>query len=212
MQKPASIARIDGLDVARGIALLAMASYHFTWDLELFGFLETGTASSGWLKYYARAIASTFLFIVGFSLVLATQTGIKWQPFLVRLAQVGVAALAISAATFYVMPSAWIFFGILHHIVLASIIGLLFARLHWAFSLLAAAMAFCLPYLGLIETEAPWLTFVGLYSEQPNSNDFVPLFPWLAASLAGIAIAKFAGLQNWLTVLATYKTIQTPAR
>lgn len=29
--------RILAFDVARGIALLAMASYHFTWDLEFFG-------------------------------------------------------------------------------------------------------------------------------------------------------------------------------
>ncbi|TIU92214.1 MAG: DUF1624 domain-containing protein, partial [Mesorhizobium sp.] len=29
--------RIIAIDVARGVALLAMASYHFTWDLEFFG-------------------------------------------------------------------------------------------------------------------------------------------------------------------------------
>ena len=30
--------RIMAIDMARGIALIAMASYHFTWDLEFFGY------------------------------------------------------------------------------------------------------------------------------------------------------------------------------
>ncbi|TGT21923.1 DUF1624 domain-containing protein, partial [Mesorhizobium sp. M4B.F.Ca.ET.169.01.1.1] len=29
--------RIAAFDILRGIALIAMASYHFTWDLENFG-------------------------------------------------------------------------------------------------------------------------------------------------------------------------------
>ena len=39
---PPRTPRVDGLDVARGLALLAMASYHFTWDLEFFGYIEPG--------------------------------------------------------------------------------------------------------------------------------------------------------------------------
>ena len=30
--------RIQAIDILRGIALIAMASYHFTWDLENFGY------------------------------------------------------------------------------------------------------------------------------------------------------------------------------
>ncbi|MGB5799766.1 MAG: heparan-alpha-glucosaminide N-acetyltransferase domain-containing protein, partial [Mesorhizobium sp.] len=32
--------RIVAIDVARGLALLAMASYHFTWDLGFFGYTD----------------------------------------------------------------------------------------------------------------------------------------------------------------------------
>lgn len=42
--------RIGGLDTLRGLALLAMASYHFTWNLEYFGYLEPGTATTGLWK------------------------------------------------------------------------------------------------------------------------------------------------------------------
>lgn len=53
--------RIELLDIARGVALIAMAIYHFTWDLEFFGYAERGlTAVGGW-KVFARCIASSFL-------------------------------------------------------------------------------------------------------------------------------------------------------
>lgn len=42
--------RMGGLDTLRGLALIAMASYHFTWNLEYFGYLEPGTATTGLWK------------------------------------------------------------------------------------------------------------------------------------------------------------------
>ena len=212
MQKQISIPRLDYLDHARGLALLAMATYHFSWDLELFGYLPAGTASHGFLKYYARGIASSFLFMVGFSLVLATVNGVIWPSFLKRLSMVGGAALAISIATYFAFPNGWIFFGILHHIAAASLIGLLFVRIHWFFSLLAAIIAFALPQLNLLTTTSNWLSFIGLYEMLPNSNDFVPLFPWLSASFVGIASAKMVLATGWIKMLSQPKANTGPAR
>ena len=39
--------RIPLIDTLRGIALVAMASYHFTWDLEFFGYLEPRRRAAG---------------------------------------------------------------------------------------------------------------------------------------------------------------------
>ena len=39
--------RIVGLDIARSVALLAMATYHFCYDLEAFGYLAPGTMVTG---------------------------------------------------------------------------------------------------------------------------------------------------------------------
>ena len=69
--KQAGPRRIEWLDVARGAALIAMAVYHFTWDLEFFGYVLPGTTGFGAWKLFARCIASSFLFLVGISLVLA---------------------------------------------------------------------------------------------------------------------------------------------
>jgi len=188
-----STGRIAPIDIARGLALLAMAIYHFTWDLEFFGYVEPGlTAVGGW-KLFARCIASSFLFLVGVSLFLAHTNGIRWRPFLIRLAKVAGAATLISLATYVAMPEAFIFFGILHQIALASVLGLVFIRAPFWLTLLAAAAVIAAPHY--IRSEAfahPALWWVGLAPTNPRSNDYVPLFPWFGAVLIGIAAANFA--------------------
>ncbi|RFC68089.1 MULTISPECIES: heparan-alpha-glucosaminide N-acetyltransferase [Mesorhizobium] len=188
-----STRRIAAIDIARGTALLAMAIYHFTWDLEFFGYVEPGlTAVGGW-KLFARCIASSFLFLVGVSLFLAHANAIRWRPFLIRLAKVAAAAALISIATYIATPGAFIFFGILHQIALASLLGLLFIRAPFWLTLLVAAAVIAAPQLLRSEVFAhPALWWVGLAPTNPRSNDYVPLFPWFGAVLIGIAAAKFA--------------------
>ncbi|HEY4191070.1 MAG TPA: DUF1624 domain-containing protein [Mesorhizobium sp.] len=199
---PAPSRRIAAIDVARGAALLAMASYHFTWDLEFFGYTEPGLTGVGGWKIYARCIASTFLFLVGVSLVLAHGAGIRWKGFWKRLAMVAAAAAAITAATLYAFPDGFIFFGILHEITLASLLGLLFLRLPPLLTVVIAATVVALPfYLRSPIFDHPSLWWVGLSTVNPHSNDYVPLFPWFGAVLAGIAATKLArsfGVLAWL--------------
>ena len=106
-----------------------MASYHFTWDLEFFGYTDPGLTAFGWWRLYARCIASTFLFLVGVSLFLAHGRQIRWPGFWKRFAMIAVAALAISLITRIATPDGFIFFGILHEIALASLLGLAFLRM-----------------------------------------------------------------------------------
>lgn len=186
-------ARIGVLDSLRGLALLAMASYHFTWDLEFFGYIEPGTAVTGPWRLYARCIASTFLFLVGFSLVLAHGNGIRWQAFGKRFAQIAGAAVLISIVTYFVMGDGWIFFGILHGIAVMSVFALPFLRLPLIITALAAIGCIALPFYGQSPVfDFPLLWWVGLSETLPRSNDYVPLFPWFAAVLFGIAAARLA--------------------
>lgn len=191
LQQPAR--RIEAIDAARGIALLAMVSYHFTWDLEFFGYVPPGlTAFGGW-KIYARCIASGFLFLVGVSLMLAHGNGIRWNGFGKRLAMIVAAAAAITVATWFATPGSFIFFGILHHIALASVLGLAFLRFPaWALALTALLVAAAPYYLRMPAFDHPVLWWLGLSTVNPRSNDYVPLFPWFAAVLAGMAAARFA--------------------
>lgn len=185
--------RIGLIDTLRGVALIAMASYHFTWDLEFFGYLAPATATTGFFRIYARAIASSFLFLAGVSLVLAHSPQIRWPTFVRRFGAILAAALAISAATYLAIPDAFIFFGILHAIGTASLIGLAFLRLPWPASLAVGIAAIALPNLwrsALFDT--PLLWWVGLSVTLPRSNDYVPLLPWLGPFLIGLAAAKMA--------------------
>ncbi|MBB3318892.1 putative membrane protein [Rhizobium sp. BK181] len=207
--------RIGLLDAARGVALLAMATYHFTWDMEFMGYLAPGTAETGWLKLYARAIASTFLFIVGVSLVLANTPEIRWRSFWKRLAMIAAAALAISVVTWFVFPGEWIFFGILHCIAVLSLLGLVFLRLPLPATIAATA---AVAAAWVVDTwVAPdllrspifnprYLAWIGLAEMPQRSNDFVPIFPWAVSFLLGMTatlIAMRTGLLERLAKLGT---------
>jgi len=191
--------RMGGLDTLRGLALIAMASYHFTWNLEYFGYLEPGTATTGLWKLYARAIASSFLFLAGFSLFLAHSKAINWPSFGKRFAMVAGSALLITIATYVAFPDSFIFFGILHNIAAASLVGLLFLRAPPLVTLLFAALAFALPqYVQSDFFNSKWLAWVGFSTMPPRSNDYVPLLPWLAPFLAGLAVSQFVTPRSWL--------------
>ncbi len=192
---PVSGNRIAAVDLARAAALLAMAIYHFAWDLEFFGYLDPGTTGSGGWKIFARSIATSFLFLVGVSLVLAHGDGIRWRGYWKRLAMVAAAALAITAATWFAFPDGFIFFGILHQIALASLLGLAFLRLPWAVNAALAVVFVTLPLVFRSPVFAhPSLWWVGLSPTVPRSNDYVPLFPWFGAVLAGMAFARLASV------------------
>ncbi|KQV81569.1 heparan-alpha-glucosaminide N-acetyltransferase [Rhizobium sp. Root1220] len=211
----AKLPRIGLLDTARGVALLAMATYHFTWDMEFMGFLAPGTAETGWLKLYARAIASTFLFIVGISLVLANKPQIRWQSVWKRFAMIAAAAALISLATRFAFPSEWIFFGILHCIAVASLLGLVFLRLPLSVTILATAL---LMAAWIVDTwlapnllrsaifDPRYLAWIGLAERAPRSNDFVPLFPWALPFLFGLTTALIAMRTSVPQTLAAYGT------
>ena len=185
--------RIGAIDMARGGALVAMAVYHFSWDLEFFGYADPGMTTSGGWRIFARAIASSFLFLVGVSLYLAHSGGMSWAGFWRRLAMVAGAAALISAATYVAMPAGFIYFGILHHIALASVLGLAFLHLPAIMTAAVAAAAIAAPlWLRSTAFDMPLLWWTGLSANRPPSNDYVPLLPWFAAVLLGIAAARAA--------------------
>jgi uncharacterized membrane protein len=198
--------RIALIDLLRGVALIAMTTFHFGWDLGMFGVINPAVMFEPGPRWYARCIAGTFLFLVGFSLYLAHRKSINWRGFAVRLAQIAGAAALISIATYFATPDAFIFFGILHSIALASVLGLLFLRLPWWVS--AAAGLFVLPPL----LDAPMWWWSGLSAITPVSNDYVPVFPFFGMVLLGMAAAQLSRDRGWLVSLALPQLEQPVAR
>ena len=139
--------RWDVIDLARGVAILAMIVYHFGWDLSFLQLIETNLIALPAWRWFARIIAGSFLFLSGIGLVLAHGHAIRWRPFLRRLATIGGAALLVTVATYFAFPDSFIFFGILHCIALSSILALPFLRAPVPVTLGVAAFVLAAPWI-----------------------------------------------------------------
>jgi uncharacterized membrane protein len=183
--------RIDAVDLARGAALAAMAAYHALWDLGFLQLTPLNYALTPMGRLAAHGIAGSFLLLVGAGLVLANGDGVRWRSFALRIARIGGAALLITAATRIAFPQSYIFFGILHCIAVSSVLGLPFVFLPaWIAALGALAVLLAPRVVVHPLLDAPEFYFLGLGRGLPDSNDWVPLFPWFGMVLAGIALAR----------------------
>lgn len=200
--------RIPALDLARSAALAAMAVFHLTFDLMLFGHLPPGTVFQGGWPIFARAIAASFLLLSGVSLWLAQGQGqgIRWSAFWRRFAVVAGAAALVSGATYFAMSGQFIRWGILHMIAAGSLIGLLFLRAPVLLTLAVAAGAFAAPhYLRHEVFDAPGLIWVGLSTHIPPMMDYEPVLPWICPVLLGIVLARLMARAGVWQALARWR-------
>ena len=196
MLAPARPGRLPAVDLLRGLALLAMALYHLSWDLTFFRFVDWDLRGGAAWIVARHLIAGTFLALVGISLVLWDVQGRDWRRWAVRLARVAAGAVAVTVATWFAIPDEFIFFGILHCIAVASVLALLFLRLPAAVSLASGLAVIALPIFWRSALLDPaWLLWTGLGTVAPRTNDYEPLFPWFGPVLLGIAAARW-----WLSV------------
>jgi uncharacterized membrane protein len=190
--------RLILLDLARTLAVVCMVIFHFTFDLALFGFIPADTMSQPFWYYFARMIAGSFLFLSGISLWLAQGRGIRWRAFWLRFGKIATAALLVTLASIWFVPGGTIWFGILHAMAATALIGLLALRLPWPIALALAATIFAAAWGPRFPAFDPlWLVWTGLAETRPMMGDYVPLVPWAAPALAGIAVARALRIDLW---------------
>lgn len=205
--------RLEFLDATRGLALVGMFVFHFTWDLGFFQFIPPEFPYSPGFMFFGHIVASTFLGLAGASLVLAARNGLNWPAFWKRLGMIAAAAAAITAVTYYIFPDSFIFFGILHCIAVASIVALAFLRAPLWGVIAAAAAIILLPWLYASPLfDAPALTWVGLGLREPRSNDWRAFFPWVGFALAGVALMRAALAHGLPARLASWRADNRPMR
>src|SRR5208283_3692105 len=159
----ASPARVVALDVARGAAIVAMVAFHLIWDLGNFGYIDRDFPYSAGVKLFGHAIATAFLFIVGVSLVVARARGAGSGAFWRRFFMIAGAAGLVSLGTYIAFPQAFVFFGILHCIALASLLAAPLLLAPWPAALLAALAAALAPmFLASPAFNTSWLNWIGL--------------------------------------------------
>ena len=92
--------RILWIDVARGISILAMITFHFAFDLMYFGLAKSDLIYQPDWRLFERIIASSFLYIAGLSLFITHSSTINWKSFIRRYGATTVCAVLISLVTF----------------------------------------------------------------------------------------------------------------
>jgi len=179
--------RIQQLDALRGLAVAMMIAYHFGFDLNYYG-LITQDLNHDPLWLGARSLIVTlFLAVMGVSLQLAHRDGIRWRAVARRFAILGGCAALVTLGTWLLFPRSYVFFGILHFIALASLLGLPFLNRRWlalggGMALLGVGIYWSHPFFD----GAPW-QWVGLMTHKPITEDYVPLLPWFGVVLLGMA-------------------------
>jgi uncharacterized membrane protein len=169
-----------------------MIVYHFSWDLTVFGLADFGVFTDPAWIWFAYVIVIIILGVMGISQVMARRRGLTLKAVSRRFALIAGSAGAVSLATYLMDPGSYVFFGILHHIALASI--LIAGALYLAspvLVVLAAAIVAAPEYLAHPVFAADWLLWVGLAPVTPESVDYVPLVPWLGVPLLGVVAGRW---------------------
>jgi len=174
--------RIDELDSLKAMALVMMLISNFVTDLNYFGIMDVVKGDQWW--WLARATAFLFVSISGFSYFLAHQKEYDFSKTLNRTKRLIFWAFLITIITYIFEPSAYVRFGVLHLLALASIVAFPVARkpvyafgIGIFFLLLPLSSNLNLVWFGLRET--------GFFAV-----DYFPLNPWLGIFFISLAISS----------------------
>ena len=188
---PAST-RIDAIDALRGGALCLMIVYHFAFDLRFYGVTNSDFEHDlFWLSFRALIVTS-FMALVGMSLVLADQARSTRLHFWRRIAIIAGCACLVSIASYLTFRRTFIYFGILHAIAVASVLVSPLVRRPRAAIAIGVAVVAAGVFWSDPAFNARWLSWIGFVTEKPPTEDYVPLAPWAGVVALGVA----AG--NWL--------------
>lgn len=160
-----------------------MVIFHFIYDLKYFGFVDWDTPDgSGW-REFRYVILTLFFTCMGIGLAIAHRTDVQWRKFALRLAQIAAGALAVTVMSLFTVPNNWIYFGVLHFIFVATLLALPLLR--------KPNLALVISGVILVAYNMDWIQgrwpFNYIREYLPYyTNDYVPLFPWLALVYFGV--------------------------
>ena len=201
--------RFDRLDALRGLAMVWMAVFHFCFDLDHFGFVDADFRNDPFWTLQRTCIVTLFLLCAGAGQAIASAQGQPLPRFWKRWAQVAGCALLVSVASWWMFPRSFISFGVLHGIAVMLIVVRLTA--HWGLALLPLGLvAIALPQLLHHPFfDSRWTNWVGLVTQLPVTEDYVPVLPWLGIVWWGAAAA---GLLLRIGPAALAAPVPAPAR
>ena len=192
--------RFDRLDALRGIAIVWMAVFHFSFDLNHFHFIRQSFYRDPVWTVQRACIVTLFLLCAGAGQAIASAQGQSLPRFWKRWAQVAGCALLVSAGSWWMFPRSYISFGVLHGIAVMLIVVRFTASwgaLRWPLGLVAIALPLLVqdPFFDSRATD-----WIGLVTHLPVTEDYVPVLPWLGVMWWGAAAGQWLLAQRpqWL--------------
>jgi len=180
------------IDFLRGIAIILMMIFHLIYDINYFKIIPIYMKDGSYFPYFRNLIVFMFISLVGISLYLSNSNGINIKKSSYRLLKLFVVALVLRLLSYFLYPSRWVYFGIIHLIFVCSFIGIFFVKAPKA-SLILGLFIIILSYFNLINMH--WFY---LLTQEPlflpsQTKDVAHLFPWLGVMFLGI----FMGYKKW---------------
>lgn len=182
--------RYQSLDLLRGFAILLMFIFHFSYDLNYFGVVTIYFLEGWFWPNFRNTIVTLFLLVVGISLYLASHQGIRKQSYFRRLGLLILYAVLVTIGSWYMFPESYIWFGILHFIAVASVMGLLFVRLGILNLLIGTIIVLVGSFYTNTLFDSPSLQWLGMMTYTPYTEDYVPMLPWFGVVLIGIYLGQ----------------------
>jgi uncharacterized membrane protein len=186
-----AVNRLALIDALRGGAIAIMVVFHFCFDLSYFGFTTSDFYTDPFWLNARTFILTSFLLLVGVSLMLANERGVDIRQLARRLAILVGSALLISLSTWWLSGERYIYFGVIHFIAFASLFGVLFVRAG-TLNLIAGLLLLGIGnYFQFAWFDSPGWRWVGLMTHKPLTDDYVPLLPWFGVVLLGMYLAPW---------------------
>jgi uncharacterized membrane protein len=188
--------RIDILDALRGFGVVLMIIFHFCFDLTHFGYANIDI-TYGWFWIYFRfVIIGIFAFCVGYSFNLAHKNNIALKKFNIILLKLFVSACLVSISTYFLFPTKWVYFGILHFIFVSYFLLFFIHKLKIIYLLFFSGLLFCLSFFEIIDGNFVGHLAIKYLNANITSVDIVAFVPWFCVILLGLVLGKLQVLNK----------------
>jgi len=173
--------------------VVLMIVFHATWDLRFFGLIATDVFSASW-QFFARSIGATFLTLLGLSIALGQQRhpGTRFSQAVRRGGWLFTLGILVSGVTFLAVGDAYVRFGILHLLGVATIVVTLMVRVPLLLNVIVGCGALASGlFLQGFQASFAWLLWLGVTSPGIAMVDYYPVLPWVGFSFLGVAAGRW---------------------
>lgn len=161
-----------------------MVAFHLCYDLTSIGWAHFKILEDPFWLNWRSFIVGSFVFLAGVSLSLSQHGSIRSAH--QRLLQLIVCAALVSLVTGVMFRERFIYFGVLHFFVVATLMTRPLLRYPTTLSVAGVLLLVAGAAPGFDVMNPRTLNWIGLASQKPFTEDYAPLIPWLGLLWIGV--------------------------